>query len=66
MIIGITAVITPINYAVSYNSQLAILLIATVLLMIFPYTGKVNRMTRINGLIYLALYVIYMIGLAIA
>ena len=65
-IIGITAVIAPINYAVSYNRQLLILFIATILLMIFPYTGKVNRMTRINGLIYLALYVVYMVGLAIA
>lgn len=66
MIIGVTAVITPINYALSYNSQLLILFIATILLMIFPYTGKVNRMTRINGFMYLALYIVYMIGLAVA
>ena len=66
LIIGLTAIITPINYAVSYNNQLYILGIATVLLMIFPYTGKLNRMTRINGIMYLALYAMYMVGLAIA
>lgn len=65
-IIGITSIISPINYSVSYNNQMYILGIATVLLMIFPYTGKKCRMTRINGFLYLALYVVYMVGLAIA
>lgn len=66
LIIGLTSIISPINYAVSYNNQMYILAIATVLLMIFPYTGKKCRMTRINGILYLLLYVVYMIGLAVS
>ena len=61
MIIGVSAVITPLAYNVTYNLQLGILLGALVLLEVFAFTKPKNRMTRPNGVIYVALYAVYMV-----
>ncbi len=63
MIIGVTAFITPLAYNVTYNVQLAILLFALVLLEVFAFTKPKNNMTRINGIIYVMLYVAYLVML---
>ena len=63
MIIGVTAVITPITYNPTYNVQLIILIIALVVLFIFPMLKPKDKMTRPHGIIYLIMYVIYMIML---
>lgn len=64
-IIGVTSLINPITYNITYNSQMIILFISTVLLAIFPYVGVKNKMTRLNGILYLLLYFAYMIILCI-
>ena len=61
MIIGITAFITPLEYNITYNVQLVILMAALLLLEIFAITKPKDKMTRANGLIYLALYALYMV-----
>ena len=61
MIIGVTAFITPLSYNVSYNIQLYILLFALILLEIFAFTKPKNQMNRFNGIIYVALYAMYMV-----
>ena len=61
MIIGVTAFITPLAYNVSYNVQLGILLFALILLEIFAFTKPKNQMNRFNGIIYVALYAMYMV-----
>lgn len=66
LIIGVSAIITPIQYAVSYNNQILVLIIATILLALFPFIGKKNEMTRTNGIAYLVIYAIYMVGLFIS
>lgn len=63
LILGVSAVITPINYSVSYNNQILVLIIGTILLALFPFIGKKNEMTRTNGFAYLILYAIYIGGL---
>lgn len=60
LIIGASAIIRPIIYNSTYNLQLAILIISTIVLGIFPYTDKKDEMTRSNGITYLMLYGLYM------
>lgn len=55
LIIGVSALIKPIIYNVSYNFDLSILLLATIILEIFPYIPPKNKMSRANGLIYLCI-----------
>lgn len=63
LILGVSSVITPIKYSVSYNNQILVLIIGTILLALFPFIGAKNKMTRTNGFAYLIIYAIYMIGL---
>ena len=60
LIIGVSALISPITYNLSYNRDLIILLIATIVLALFPLIPPKNKMSRMNGTIYLALYVGYL------
>ncbi len=61
LIIGSTAVIRPMYYNLSYNTDLIILALATIVLALFPIIPPKNKMTRMNGLIYFILYIGYMI-----
>ena len=61
MIIGVTSIITPLSYNTSYNVQLGILLFALVLLEIFAFTKPKDKMTRPSGIVYVALYAMYMV-----
>lgn len=60
-IIGVSALISPLAYNFTYNIQMAILIIAMLVLALFPVIPPKNEMSRLNGVIYLILYVIYMI-----
>lgn len=60
LIIGASAMITPIKYNPTYNLQLGILIVSTIVLCIFPYTDRKDEMTRSNGITYLMLYALYM------
>lgn len=66
LIIGVSAVITPINYSVSYNKDIIILMVATLFLALFPFIGKKDEMTRANGSIYLLGYISYMVFLVMS
>ena len=63
LILGLSATISPITYSTSYNNQILVLIISTILLALFPFIGKKNEMTRINGIAFLIIYGIYMVGL---
>src|SRR5574344_876250 len=63
LIIGVSAVIKPIVYNISYNRDMLILLIGTILLFIFPFIKPQNKMSRMNGVVYLILYTGYMVSL---
>ncbi|MBR2744388.1 MAG: calcium/sodium antiporter [Clostridia bacterium] len=65
LIIGVSAIITPISYSINYNKDVIILMIATLFLGLFPFIGKKDEMTRINGSIYLIGYVAYMVSLVV-
>ena len=61
MIIGVTAVITPITYNVTYNIQLIILIISMIVLFIFPLLPPKDKMTRSHGVVYLLMYIAYLV-----
>ena len=61
MIIGVTAFITPLNYNLTYNVQMYILLFSLVLLELFAITKPKDKMGRFNGAIYVACYAAYMV-----
>ena len=61
LIIGVSAFIKPIVYNLTYNIDMAMLIFGTALLALFPIIPPKNKMSRMNGLIYLMLYFIYML-----
>ena len=61
LIIGVSAIISPLTYNFTYNIQIAILVLSTMVLSIFPIIPPKNEMSRFNGLIYLIIYIIYMV-----
>lgn len=63
LIVGVSAIISPVKYSVEYNIDMMILFVVTTILMLFPYIGKKNQMTRANGILYLLCYAGYMISL---
>ncbi len=65
LIIGVSALISPLTYNFTYNIQMVILIIAMLVLALFPVIPPKNEMSRFNGAVYLILYVIYMIILFI-
>lgn len=60
LIIGTSALINPITYNISYNIQMIIMIISTILLALFPIIPPKNEMSRMNGVIYLIAYAIYL------
>ncbi len=60
-IVGVSGAITPISYSISYNFEIIILIISTILLGIFPMITPKGKMTKSNGFIYLFMYILYMI-----
>lgn len=62
-IIGTASAINPIKYNPTYNLQMTILIVATFVLGLFPYTDKKDEMTQSNGITYLMLYALYMVVL---
>lgn len=60
LIIGVSSFIQPINYNFSYNLDLTILVVSTLVLSLFPVIPPKNEMSRANGIIYFLMYVVYM------
>ena len=66
MIIGVSAIIKPITYNMSYNKDLIILIIATIVLALFPLIPPKNKMSKRNGWLYFIMYIGYMISLFVS
>ncbi len=49
MVLGISALITPLPFESSMNSQLIILFAANLLMLIFVFTGKGHKLSRFEG-----------------
>ena len=55
-----SAFIKPIIYNFSFNIDLSILVIATIVLALFPVIPPKNKMSRANGIIYFLMYIGYL------
>ena len=62
LIIGSSAVIHPISYSMGYNKDMILLIAGTIMLGLYPFIGKKNTMTRINGAIFVTIYALYMMN----
>lgn len=60
LIIGVSSFIKPISFNASYNMDLSILVISTLILALFPIIPPKNKMSRMNGLVYIILYAAYL------
>ena len=63
LIIGASATLAPINYSTSYNSNIMLLIVGSIMLGLFPFIGKKNEMTRENGVIFVLTYIVYLISI---
>lgn len=63
LIIGMSAIISPLSYNSTYNIQMLILILATIFLSLFSIIPPKNQMTRFNGSIYLVMYIAYIVML---
>ena len=59
-IIGVSSFIKPIIYNSTYNIDMVILIISTIVLSLFPVIPPKNKMSRVNGIIYLIMYGVYL------
>ena len=57
LIMGLSSLINPVIYNVTYNIQFIILIFGTILLSLFPFIPPKNELSRFNGIIYLLLYI---------
>ena len=60
LIVGLSAVIHPITYNITYNFQMMILFVGMILMLIFPFIKPKDELSRKNGLILVLLYIFYM------
>ena len=60
LIIGVSALIKPIVYNLSYNIDMIFVIFATLILALFPIIPPKNKMTRGNGITYVILYIVYL------
>ena len=60
LIIGVSALLCPINYSFEYNVDMMFLIFGTVLFAIFPFIEKKHYMTKSNGIIFVITYAIYL------
>ena len=63
LIVGATALISPIEYSVSYNKDIIILMIGMIALFLIPFVGEKNKISRTSGLAYVVSYISYLASL---
>ena len=59
LILGIGAIITPLEFSAEFTQNLILLIISNFILWIFNFVGKKNTITRFKGIILLGIFCIY-------
>lgn len=65
LILGIGAIITPLNFSEEFNNNIIWLIISTIIIWLLNFVGKKDTITKSKGLILLAMFSIYFIELFI-
>ena len=63
LIVGVTSLINPISYSISYNKDIVIFMIGMIALGIIPFLGEKNKISRWSGMAYVITYFSYMASL---
>ena len=63
LILGVGAVITPLEFSSKFNQNLILLCISTFILWMFNLNEKKNTITRFKGFVLLLIFSLYMVGL---
>lgn len=63
LIMGLTAMINPINYSISYNKEIIIFLIGMLVLAVIPFISKRKKISRLGGVGYICVYISYISNL---
>lgn len=63
LILGVGAIITPLEFSNEFTQNLILLAISTLILWIFNFIGMKNTITRFKGFILLIIFTFYMVGL---
>ena len=63
LILGVGAVIIPLEFSSKFNQNLILLCISTFILWMFNFIGKKNTITRFKGFVLLLIFSLYMVGL---
>ena len=63
LILGVGAIITPLEFSNEFTQNFILLAISTLILWIFNFIGKKNTITRFKGFILLIIFTFYMVGL---
>lgn len=67
LILGVSSAISPINYSLSYNFDMVLLIAITILLAIFPFIGKEKySLERYEGILFCLIYLAYILMLIFA
>ncbi len=62
-ILGISGAINPIKFVPTFNADLLLYLLASILILIAMFTGKKRRLDRWEGIIFVLIYIGYIIHL---
>ena len=63
LVLGVSATISPLEFNPAINIDLIMAFISTLLLFIFVFTGKGRKVDRLEGSIFLVLYIAYVVWL---
>lgn len=63
LILGVSSLIRPLGYDASFNTDLYLLALGTVVLLLFMFTGKKRKLDRWEAALLLAAYIVYMVKL---
>ncbi len=65
LILGVSAMIRPMDFSTAFNHDLLLLLAGTVLLLVAMFTGGKRRLDRWEAFVLLAVYVAYLVYVAL-
>lgn len=63
LIIGLSAVVSPIHNVAGYREELLILLIGNIIFAIIPFVGQKDKIGRATGIAFVCFYLVYMFNM---
>ncbi len=63
LILGVSSLIRPLGFDASFNTDLYLLGLGTIVLLVFMFTGKKKKLDRWEAALLLAVYIVYMVKL---